>query len=360
MNTKKKIKPELKKHAGSVKRPLKVNALEIHQGETVLYAFKAKASVLYDSFSVNRRVEDKDEGYQRVLSPSRVGAVSRYITELKKSIPGAIVVSIDHASSFDKGKGILTVPAGTDVGWVIDGQHRMIGAAMAAREGRDIELAVVAYRGLSIKGQIEQFITINREAKNVPTSLYLDLLHNLSFKSAGDQARERATDLATQLRRDEDSPFFERIAVTTAPKAGQISLVNFVRKITPHVTRDKGILGTYSEREQVAVISNYFKGLAQVFHREFNSKESIFFKTVGFGGVWNAFQTVFSITLKNHSGFSAKDVVQILKRIDTFDFEGWLQYGTGNAAELTAGEDLRTAISIAFTDDQGPTGSLRV
>src|SRR6185437_5156517 len=104
------------------------------------------------------------------------------------------------------------------------------------------------------KSQVEQFITINREAKNVPTSLYLDLLHNLSFKSLADQARERATDLATQLRRDEDSPFFERIAVTAAPKPGQISLVNFVRKILPHVTRDKGILGAYSEREQGAVI----------------------------------------------------------------------------------------------------------
>jgi DGQHR domain-containing protein len=334
--------------------------MEILQGETTLYAFKIKASALYRSFSINRRVEDKDEGYQRVLSPSRIGAVSRYIMELKKSIPGAIIVCIDEAAAFDKRKGILTLPAGTDVGWVIDGQHRMVGAAMAAREGRDIELVVVAYRGLSVKGQIEQFITINREAKNVPTSLYLDLLHNLSHKSAADQARERATDLATQLRRDEDSPFFERVAVTTAPKAGQISLVNFVRKITPHITRDKGILGSYSEREQVAVISNYFKGLAQVFHRQFNNKDSIFFKTVGFGAVWNAFQTVFSLTLKNHSGFAAKDVVQTLKRIDNFDFEGWMQYGTGNAAELTAGEDLRTAITIAFKDDEGSAGSLRV
>ena len=188
----------------------------------------------------------------------------------------------------------------------------------------------------------------------------MDLLHNLAHKSSADQARERATDLATQLRRDEDSPFFERIAVTTSPKAGQISLVNFVRKITPHITRDRGILGTYTEREQVAVIANYFKGVAQVFHRQFNAKDPIFFKTVGFGALWNAFQTVFSITLKNHGGFSTKDVIQVLKRIDNFDFEAWLQYGTGNAAELTAGEDLRTAITIAFKDDEGTAGSLRV
>jgi hypothetical protein len=133
-----------------------------------------------------------------------------------------------------------------------------------------------------------------------------------------------------------------------------------VRKVTPHVTRDKGILGNYTEREQLAVISNYFKALAQVFHRQFNNKDSVFFKTVGFGALWNAFQAIFSITLKNHSGFAAKDVVQILKRIDGFDFDAWLQYGTGNAAELTAGEDLRTAITIAFKDDEDQGGSLRV
>lgn len=357
---KKKNRQELKKHPGAVKKSLKLAAIEIHQGEAMLYLFKAKASVLYESFSINRRIEGKDEGYQRVLSTSRVEAVSRYITERKKPIPGAIVVCIDN-SSFDKRSGLLALPAGTDIGWIIDGQHRMVGAAMAARDGLDIELAVVAFQALPIKGQIEQFITINREAKNVPTSLYLDLLHNLSFKNPSDQAKERAADLATQLRRDEDSPFFEKIAVTTSPKPGQISLVNFVRKITPHVTRDKGILGTYSEREQFAVISNYYKGLSQVFQRAFNAKDSIFFKTVGFGAVWNVFQTVFSLTLKNCSGFTAKDVVSILKRIEDFDFSGWLQYGTGNQAELTAGEDLRTAISIAFKDENGgPTGSLRV
>jgi len=353
-------KPHSNKHTGVVAKALKVQAFEMHQGVSVLYLFKTNASVLFAAFSINRRSEHKDEGYQRVLSPSRVEAVRRYIVDRKKSIPGAIIVAIDKAT-FDKKTGILTVPAGSDAGWIIDGQHRAAGAALAALQGTDIEFAVVAYNEMPQKSQVEQFITINREAKNVPTSLYLDLLHNLSFKSLADQARERATDLATQLRRDEESPFFERIAATAAPKPGQISLVNFVRKILPHVTKDKGILGAYSEREQAAVIGNYFRALSQVFHKEFNGKESIFFKTVGFGALWNVFQTVFSLTLKNHSGFTTKDVVSILKRIDTFDFNALLEYGTGNAAELTAGEDLRTALMIAFRDDDNETGgSLKV
>jgi len=347
------------KHAGVIRKPLKFTALEIQQGATKLYAFVTKASTLYNSFSINRRVEGKDEGYQRALSLSRVESITRYIADKKKPIPGAIIVCIDNVS-FQKKNNRLTVPAGNDVGWVIDGQHRLAGAEMAARQGVDVELPVVAFSGLTPKAQIEQFVTINREAKNVPTSLYLDLLHNLPDKNPADAANERAADIATQLRRDEDSPFFERIAVTTSPKSGQISLVNFVRKIGPHVTRDKGILGAYTELEQCKVISNYYTAIAQVYSREFAAKDSIFFKTVGFGALWNVFQTVFSITLKNCSGFTVKDVVSVLKQVETFDFSGWLQYGTGNQAETTAGDDFRSAILMAFNAEDGQAGSLRV
>lgn len=356
------LKPEATKHSGKVTKTLRFAAIEVEQNGTTLYLFKALASTMYSSFSINRRIEGKDEGYQRALSISRIESVTRYITERKKPIPGAIIVCIDNPS-FNKKTGVLTVPSGDDVGWVIDGQHRLAGAEMATRASTsvDIELAVVAFAGLTENEQIEQFVTINREAKNVPTSLYLDLLHNLPHKDPADAARERSTDIATQLRRDDDSPFFEKIAVTTAPKPGQISLVNFVRKIAPHVTRDKGILGSYTEREQVAVISNYYNGIAQVFNKQFKDKDGVFFKTVGFGAMWNAFQNVFSMTLKNHSGFTVKDVVATLKHVQDFDFAGWAQYGTGNQAEINAGEDFRTALSAAFNNTtDGSTGSLRV
>jgi DGQHR domain-containing protein len=285
--------------------------------------------------------------------------VTNYIAVRKKPIPGAIIVCIDDVSFHEKGSE-LTVPAGNDVGWVIDGQHRLAGAAMAAKQGVAVDLPVVAFAGLTLKAQIEQFITINREGKNVPTSLYLDLLHNLPDKNPADAAKERAADIATQLRKDEDSPFFERIAVTASPRPGQISLVNFVRKITPHITRDKGILGTYTELEQCKVISSYYKAVAQVFNKDFSAKDSIFFKTVGFGAFWNVFQFVFSITLKNCSGFTVKDVVSVLKRVETFDFSAWLQAGSGNQAETSAGDDFRSALVNAHTADDGLPSSLRI
>jgi DGQHR domain-containing protein len=345
------------KHVGRVSRTIKVTAIPVTQAKQTLYLFKAPASVLFDALSINRRIQDKDEGYQRVLSQSRVMAITRYVRQ-NRPLPGAIIISLDSAT-FSKGE--LTIPTGKDVGWVIDGQHRLAGAAMAAREGSDIDLPVVAFVGLTPLNQIEQFVTINREGKNVPTSLYLDLLHYLPNKRAGDVAKERAADLAAQLRKDEESPFFERIVVTTAPKSGQtISLTNFVRKISIHVTPDKGILNAYTEREQYGVIANYYHGLRQVFPKEFESRDSIFFKTIGFGAVWNVFPTFFSLTLKKQKGFTVRDVAAMFRHIENLDFSTWSQYGTGDQAERTAADDLKAALLLAFTTGDDPTAALKL
>jgi DGQHR domain-containing protein len=350
-------KIETAKKTGSISRPLRFSALELSQSTNKLYIFKADASTLYNALSINRKIENKDEGYQRTLSPARVRSITNYIKQ-KRALPGAIIVCFDTAT-FDKENNILLVPKGTDVGWVIDGQHRLAGAEMAAREGISIELPVVAFIDLNENKQVDQFVTINREGKNVPTSLYLDLLKLLPNKRPSDIAKERAADLATHLRRDENSPFFEKIVVTTSPRAGQISMTNFVRKISPIVTPDKGILNVWTEREQSAVISNYYEGLRQVFPKEFDKRESMFFKTVGFGALWNVFPTFFSLAFKNYKGFSVKDVIAVFKQIENFDFSIWQQYGTGNQAEINAGEDLKTELLLAFNRD-GQSGSLRV
>ena len=344
------------KHSGKLKKEHTFPALRVTQSDTNLFLFKAHASRLYKMLSINRREEDKDVGYQRALSVARVGAIAKFIKS-KRVIPGAIIVALDKTATFDtKGRSIV-IPKGSDVGWVIDGQHRLAGAEMSAREGVDIELPVVAFIGLDEKRQVEQFVTINREGKNVPTSLYLDLLKILPIKNPSDIARERATDIADQLRKDEASPFFEKVVVTVSPKAGQISLVNFVRKISPLVA-EKGTLHLYTVYEQKSVVSNYFEGLRQVFPKEFDKKDSIFFKTVGFGALWNAFPTFFSLAVKQQKGFAVADAVAIFKQIDSFDFSGWSQLGTGSAAELSAGEDLKQELRLAF--DVMKEGLLRV
>lgn len=347
-------------HVGKLPSALRLSAIEVKQSQHTMYVFKAKASVLFSAFSINQKIEDKDEGYQRVLSLSRVQAITQFV-KAKRPIPGAIIVSLKAGATFSKPKREIYIPAGENVGWIIDGQHRLAGAAMAAREGVDVEVPVVAFFDLTPAMQIDQFVTINREAKNVPTSLYLDLLKQMPHKKPADFAKERSADLATQLRKDEESPFFERIVITSPPKSGQtISLTNFVRKISIHVAPDKGILNAYTEKEQLGVVANYYQGLRQVFSKDFESKDSMFFKTIGFGALWNVFPTFFSLTLKNQSGFTVKDVALMFKRIATFDFASLNQYGSGDQAERNAGEELKATLLLAFNSETDPTAGLKL
>jgi DGQHR domain-containing protein len=172
------------------------------------------------------------------------------------------LVSIDEGK-FDDARSTLRIPRGKDIGWIIDGQHRMAGAAEAAAEGLDVDLVVVAFVGLDERHQVQQFVTINDEAKGVPRSLLLNLLKQIPDKSLQEQANERAIDLARQLNNDQKSVFFQRIASIASPRTGQISDVNFARKFSPLVHPERGLLRIYPLPDQAKIINNYYTVSAQ-------------------------------------------------------------------------------------------------
>ena len=326
------------KKTGKLAAGVSIPAMNLSQGNKDIYVFKMKASELWGLISINRRNPDKDEGYQRVLPNSRVKSLSTYIQE-GHPIPNAIILSFDDAT-FDAVNSVLKIPAGKDVGWVIDGQHRLAGAHEAAKEGGiDYELPVVAFTDLSEEDQVEQFITINREAKGVPSSLVLDLLNMIPKKKPSDLANERAVDIAKDLRDDKDSALYNRIVID-APSKGQISLTNFVRKVTPIVHQETGVLKSFTYEEQVKILRNYFTAIKSVFHEEWTNTNSIFLRTIGFGALLNIFQRVFDETSRRYSSFLEQDVVRTLKLVDGFDFGQWSSHGSGTKAENDAAKDL--------------------
>ena len=59
------------------------------------------------------------------------------------------------------------------------------------------------------------------------------LLKRLPNKRSVDAPKERAADLASLLRKNEDSPFFQRVVTTTAPKEGQVFSSKFCSQGRP-------------------------------------------------------------------------------------------------------------------------------
>lgn len=327
-----------------------LKAIKVEQAGGSFYLFSLAASVLFNLVEINQRAEGKEEGYQRVLSPGRVKSVSRYIIN-GGLIPGSIIVSFNDLK-FDEKNSVVTLPSADEPGWVIDGQHRLAGAFEAAKDGVDINLSVAAFEGASFDEQVELFITINKEAKNVPSSLYLDLLKQLPKKKTEKEAlEERITDIARSLNSDEQSPFFQRIIFTKTARAGEISLTNFARVMRPLFNKAGGTLSPYTQTEQVRVIDNYYKALQTAFPQYWKNDNPLFLRTIGFGAVWRVFPFVFTTALSSYKASNVASFVQILKEIAGFNFENWSQYGSGSAAEISAGDDLLTMLQDAFSDD---------
>lgn len=324
---------------------LRYNAVPVKQHGRLLYLFSAPAKVLFEILAINERDSDKDEGYQRILSESRVRAISTFVDK-KNIIAPAIVVSVKGAT-FNQATGELLIPRQPAAGWVIDGQHRLAGA-WKSRE--DIELAVVAFLDVTVDDQIFQFVTINRTAKGVPTSLYYDLLQHLPpTKSPSEVAKEKAADIAHTVSRDEESPLFNRVTVVP-PRPGQtVSLSNFVRKVSPLLqsSPSKSVISGYNVNEQTKIIDNYFKGLREHEPALFRNAASIVFRTLGFGALLNALPTIFTLTYTHYQGFRVEDVVAVFNKVN-FDFSAWEKAGTGNAAELQAGKDLEEEGRAAY------------
>lgn len=336
---------------GQLEAAIAVPAIRVTQGDAEFYVFKIKASRLWPMVSINRRSETEDRGYQRVLSNARVEAVANHI-RAGRPLPNSILIALDKAK-FDEVSGKLSIPAGKDIGWVIDGQHRTAGAHEAA-DAKDIELCVFAFVDVDQEFQIDQFVTINREQKGVPTSLVYDLLSHLpNRKKPADVANERAAEIANELRHDPKSALSGRIVVTQSPGKGQISITNFVRKVAPLVHPERGTLKVFTLPEQTQIISNYFGALKEVFSEQWSKSDNIFFRTVGFGAMMNVFEEIFSIVSSSRAGFTIPDIRETLKGVKHFEFSQWSTYGSGNKAEMEAAQEFRTDFnrSLAKTPD---------
>ena len=340
------------KKTGGLEQELSVEALPITQGAHTFYVFVLDAKTLWSFVSISRRHDEKDEGYQRVLSNSRVDSAVKFI-EAGEPIPNSILLALEGAAYNADAKKLL-IPPGEDVGWVIDGQHRLAAAHMAAEQGKDIELCVIAFVDVDIQFQIAQFITINREAKGVPTSLLYDLLKHLpGERKPAEIANERAAEIANILRKAENSPFRDRIVVTSSPRRGsQLSITNFVRKVAPLVHPERGSLRVWTLKEQVGIIENYYSGLKDAFPDQWALSENVFFQTIGFGAMMNIFEEIFASVFASKGRFRRSDVAEEFEKIASFDFRQWSSYGSGNKAEMEAAQDLRLDLSRAKAGDQ--------
>ncbi len=108
---------------------MNIPAIKFEQNNRSLYYFVLDAKLLYANFAVSRRIEDKEKGYQRSFSKTRISTIARYIDKQNGILPNSVLVNIDADKFvYDEGVKEIILSDDTNVGFIIDGQHRIWGA----------------------------------------------------------------------------------------------------------------------------------------------------------------------------------------------------------------------------------------
>ncbi len=314
-----------------------LKAIRFTQNEIPFLIFIASSGEIYNKFDVSRRIENKEEGYQRSFSKSRVNDIRRFVSVEHGVLPNSILVNLDKNSyEYSESENKLYLNDSGSAGFIIDGQHRVKGSYEADPE---ILLPVVATLELSIQDQARLFIKINRTQKGVPSSLYLDLLELTEgaiedLDSEDLPAERRAVELAKQLNDDVESPLFDLIR-TTGDSGRGISLSQFVSLLIEYVDPGKGKFVEFGFEEQYKLFKLYFKAIKATFLDVWNQEDTPIFKTTVFGGLVKAFHEIFSLATRDRQSISVQGLMSVLEPLSDFNFAKLLT-GTGVQAQVNA------------------------
>lgn len=297
------------------------NCIKIQQNDIPLYIFTLNAGELYNNFEVSRRLQDKKEGYQRIVDSTKIKKIISYLKGNNENsypslLPNSILIALDNVE-FDSKTNILTINDNNGIkGLIIDGQHRLKGAY-----DHDINfpLVIIGIDGLEPKYQARLFITINKTQKSLPSALYLDLISATSDEDIRANLNgevitpeQKATELIKDLNRDENSSLKDLIA-ETGEERGKINLSQLVTIIKPYINYTDGKFKGHTYNEQLKILINYFNAIKVVFENDW--KKKILFKTTILGGLLKALGGIFDVVSVTHNDFKENSIIYVLANI---------------------------------------------
>ena len=205
-----------------------VPALKGCMGDKEYYVFSLEPSTLLKLGFVLHRTRANDSEfptYQRLLVPSRLNGITKFIDE-GGFFPNSIIVNFstdknrlkfDESSKIGSSRskaGILRIPNAYAIAYIIDGQHRVYGYANSKFKDSDT-IPVVAFNNLESEEQLKIFMDINENQKAVSPSLRLDLEEDLYWDSKKADSRMKALKSAVikVLANEPSSTLYREISV---------------------------------------------------------------------------------------------------------------------------------------------------
>lgn len=262
-------------------------ALELRQGNHVLYSFAVDGKDLPDFATVSRIRRDLDsrvQGYQRPEVLSHISTIRKYLESDNPMIPNALVVAFDGSVRFEPSPdanghpyarpGQLVIPIDPNLaeherpGWIVDGQQRS--AAIREARVKGFPIFVTAFITDDEQEQRSQFILVN-STKPLPRSLIYELLPSTSDRlPLRLETRKFPAYLLERLNFDEHSPMRGMIRTPTAPD-GVIKDNSVLRMIENSLS--DGVLydfrdpdtGAGDAEAMLSILGNFWTAVAEAF-----------------------------------------------------------------------------------------------
>lgn len=161
--------------------------------------FSADAYEIYELATVSR-VNEKQEGYQRLVNKRRAFSLTKYVNIPESVIPTSIVLAVEDDVNYIKIENFEPME-GHKNQWtaklklrmfnnkkpclVIDGQHRLEGIVSSIHT--EYPVSVTLLLNADIITQMLHFIIINNKATRIPTSHINELLGSIAKLSTGQE-----------------------------------------------------------------------------------------------------------------------------------------------------------------------------
>lgn len=279
----------------------------------VFYSFLISAKELMKYSYVHHRkltgIVEISKAYQRMLKSTRLKQISKFIDVKEGYFPNSIIINFTKPLIWNKKEvikdvavGTVTLPEYYGCAWIIDGQHRLYGAAYAKK---DIVIPVLAFDGIEQKEQANLFVDINQEQKKVKKNLLWDLYSDIYLDSLDEKQKFLYQIAETAKKMEASGPLKDYIDIASIPKDRPIklSLTTVCSTIEKYSAWDylKHPTDETKTPENVArILNSYFRVLKALWPEDWaKGNEGVLLTNNGFGVFMMVFQDIVKYLVYN-------------------------------------------------------------
>ena len=286
-----------------IKRP----AVKVTQGKLIFFAtsFKVSHLIQQNFYRVDKLdVDNSQSGFQRVLDENRAKRLAKYlsegVTDGDAFLPTSVLLATDKTIPYDEATHEISIDLSTIGSFnVVDGQHRIEGLIIAAKENPrvlDFEISANIAIELDDVNQMCHFLIVNTTQKSVDKSVEQQIVARLTSmidikdiptlpkwirrQVVRGEDRE-ALLIANYLNTEKDSPWFGKIKMANETKDGtSIEQKSFVQSTKMYLLTSSNPLNQITDfNKRNHILKNYWIAIASLL--TIPDTETVIFKTIG-------------------------------------------------------------------------------